>query len=236
MPAAVLASMNPSDILDDDGVRRMIIDAYIADMSKYATGSDSVKIRGAYESMPAQLSKDNKKFRYKLIKSGARSAVYGDSIDWLLESGLVLKCQKVEHGYMPPKAYEDLSSFKLYMGDVGLLCKLSGVNFGAMSREQDRMYLGGITENYVACALVVNGLSLMYWESKGRSEIDFVIVNKDGVIPVEVKTAINNKSKSLSTYREKYKPPYAIRISKRNFGFDNQIKSVPLYAVFCISP
>lgn len=135
---------------------------------------------------------------------------------------------------MPPVAYQDLSSFKLYMNDIGLLSARVGITLKSLSSPEINQFSGAFAENYVACALASNGYALMYWESKGVAEVDFLIVKEGHVIPVEVKAAHNTKSKSLTIYREKYSSQYAIRISSRNYGLENGIKSVPLYAIFVI--
>jgi uncharacterized protein len=234
MPAVVKAHTSKEAFMSEDEIKSLILNAYVSDMSKYATSAESVKIRAAYDSIPAQLAKDNKKFQYKLIKSGARASLFGESIDWLISSGIVLKCMKCEHGYMPPKAYQDLSSFKLYMSDIGLLSSKTGITMRALTSGEINQYSGSLTENYIACSLAANGYELMYWESKGTAEVDFLIIKDGRVIPVEVKANLSTKAKSLMIYNEKYKPEYLIRISAKNFGFENNIKAVPLYAAFVI--
>lgn len=234
MPAAVKASLEPQPLMTDLEVRRTILNAYTADMSKYASASESVKIRSAYESIPTQLAKENSKFQYKMIRSGGRASLFGDSIEWLVASGVVLKCVKCEQGFMPPVAYQDLSSFKLYMSDSGLLSAQAGITLKSLAGSEMNQFSGALTENYVAGALAAKGFDLYYWESKSTAEVDFLIVLNGSVIPVEVKAAENNRSRSLSVYMDRYKPEMAIRISSKNFGFENGIKSVPLYAVFAL--
>ncbi|HYE82839.1 MAG TPA: AAA family ATPase [Clostridia bacterium] len=234
MPAAVKTHISKETSFSTEEVKNLILNSYISDMAKYAGSSESVKIKGAFDSLPAQLAKDNRKFQYKLIKTGARASLYGESIDWLITSGIVLKCVKCEHGFMPPVAYQDLSGFKLYMNDVGLLSSRTGVSLKSFAADEMNQYTGALAENYVACALAANGKELMYWESKSIAEVDFLIIEDGGVIPVEVKSSNHNRSKSLASYNEKYKPKYMIRISSRNFGFENNIKAVPLYSVFAI--
>jgi uncharacterized protein len=234
MPAVIKAHLNRAADIHEDEIKALILNAYVADMSKYATSVESIRIRAAYDSIPTQLAKENHKFQYKLIKSGARASLFGESIDWLISSGVVLKCVKCEQGFMPPKAYQDLASFKLYMSDVGLLSSQTGMTIRTYDFESVNLYMGALTENYAACALAASGYELMYWESEGKAEVDFLIVKDGAVIPVEVKANLNNKAKSLMVFGSKYKPEYMIRISGRNFGFENSIKSVPLYAVFAI--
>lgn len=234
MPAVIMAEIADNVTLSPEEIRRMILDSYIADMAKYADEKETVKIFAAYDSLPAQLAKDNKKFQYKLIKSGARASQYGDSIDWLVRAGIVNKCSKCTQGLMPPAAYQDLTAFKLYYSDIGLLASRTGMSLKSFLQPENELFRGIYAENYVACALASNGYELFYWEADGNAEVDFMIIRDDHVIPIECKAGNHVKAKSLMIYREKYKPAYSIRISGRNFGMADGIKSVPLYAVFCI--
>ncbi len=234
MPAVVKTHISKDVILSENDIKSLIMNAYISDMTKYTTNTESVRIKETFDSIPTQLAKENKKFQYKLIKSGARASLFGDCIDWLVSSGIVLKCNKCEQGLMPPVAYHDLSSFKLYMNDLGLLSTRTGITMQTLISRDTTQFTGAFTENYMACALASNGYPLLYWESQGIAEVDFLIVKEGQVIPVEVKAADNVKSKSLAVFMQKYKPPYAIRISRKNFGFENSIKFVPLYAAYLI--
>lgn len=234
MPAAVLADITKEKVLQPAEINQMILNSYIADMAKYAQPSETVKIFAAYDSLPSQLAKESKKFQYKLIKAGARSSQYGQSIDWLIQSGIVNKCTKCTQGYMPPSAFLDLAAFKLYYSDLGILSARTNMTIKSLlSNESDR-FRGIYTENYVACQLRANGYVLYYWESEGTAEVDFLIIKDDCLIPVECKAGSHVKAKSLHNYMEKYHPAYAIRISTRNFGMTENIKAVPLYAAFCI--
>lgn len=234
MPAVIAAETAPAATLNQQEIRQMLLDSYIADMAKYALPSETVKIFAAYDSLPSQLAKDSKRFRYKLIKSGARASQYGDAIDWLIRAGIVNKCVKCTQGFMPPSAFLDLTAFKLYYSDTGIMSARTGMNLERLLGNEAERFRGIFAENYVACALRTNGYELLYWESDGTSEVDFLIIREDHVIPVECKSGNHVKSKSLAVYRERYQPAYSIRISTRNFGMADQIKSVPLYAAFCI--
>ena len=233
MPAVVKYSIdNHKTTLAASEMQSLIVHSYVNDMSKYASAGDSVKIRASYESIPAQLAKDNKKFQYKIVKKGGSASIFGDSLEWLISSGVVLKCSKTQ-GLTPPSIYVDPSSFKIYMSDVGLLSYRNNLTLDNLLSEE-RLFTGGLAENYVACQLKSNGYKLFYWESENRAEVDFLI-QKDGIIiPIEVKANLHSKSKSLEVYKAKYKPEYSIRISGRNFGFGNGIKAVPLYAAYLI--
>jgi predicted AAA+ superfamily ATPase len=131
-------------------------------------------------------------------------------------------------------AYKSNNHFKLYISDTGLLTSLSQIRFNDIMYAHDWIYRGFLTENFVAQTLNTHKYDLYFWTSANSAEIDFVLDTEDGIIPVEVKASDNVRAKSLSAYVEKYKPAYAIRISARNFGFANGIKSVPLYATHCI--
>ncbi len=234
MPAAVLTEITVGAPLGQEKIRQMLLDSYIADMSKYAIPGEAVKIFAAYDSLPVQLAKDNKKFQYKLIKNGARASQYGDSIDWLVRAGIVNKCMKCTQGFIPLIAFQDLTAFKLYYSDMGILSARTQMNLERLMSSEAERFRGIFTENYVSCALRDNGYELFYWESEGTAEVDFLITKDDHVIPVECKAGVHVKAKSLMVYQEKYQPVYSIRISARNFGMEKGIKSVPLYAVFCI--
>ncbi|HSW60325.1 MAG TPA: AAA family ATPase [bacterium] len=236
MPLAVksFSENNSTDTVYE--IQNNILNAYIADMAKYASNNESVKIRGAYESIPAQLAKNNKKFQYKLIRKGATANLFGTSIDWLEMAGIVLKCSKIDHGSLPLSIYKDVSSFKLYMSDTGLYCAKALITAGNLiAGSISDVLKGAVTENFIAQTLVSNGLDLYYWESDHQAEVDFVIQSKTGVIPLEVKYYDNTRSKSLSVFVQKYRPSFSIRVSSKNFGFESNIRSVPHYAAFCIN-
>lgn len=234
MPAAVLSDTTENPTIAQAEIRQMILDSYVADMAKYAQAGDTVKIYAAYDSLPVQLAKDSKKFQYKLIKQGARASQYGDSIDWMIKAGIVYKCTRCSQGYLPSAAYQDLTAFKLYYSDTGLLSARVGMTLQRLLGRESELFRGIFTENYVACALKSQGHTLFYWESDGISEVDFLVTFGEHVIPVECKAGEHVKAKSLMVYREKYHPEYMIRVSGKNFGKADGIKSVPLYAVFCM--
>jgi uncharacterized protein len=218
-------------------LQKNIMDAYIADMAKCAAPAETVRIMSVFNSLPAQLAKVNHKFQYKIIKTGAKAGAYEVPLDWLRASGIVVICNKVSEGRRPLTAYLESSSFKVYMIDTGLLCSRYGIALNAMLSEFSGFneIKGSLAENYVASALTSNGYTPYYWESNGKAEVDFVIQNSSGeVIPIEVKSSENVRSKSLQQFISKYNPTYSVRVSTKNFGFENNIKSVPLYAVFCL--
>lgn len=236
MPAAVREFINTNSFVAVADIQNRILNEYIADMAKYAEPATSIKIRACYESIPAQLAKENRKFQYSVVQKGGSATIFGESIEWLRYSGVVLKCQKITQGKMPVKVYADLSDFKVYMSDSGMLIMQSGIatQFILSPLETENTFMGAIAENYVAQALATNLIPLYYWKNENTAEVDFVIQKGVDVIPIEVKYGVRVRSKSLSIFMSQYKCPIGIRLSKKNFGFENNIKSVPLYAAFCI--
>lgn len=236
MPAVVKQFVETQQFTDVVDIQSRILNEYVSDMAKYASTATSVKIRACYNSIPVQLAKENKKFQYKIVQKGGSATLFGESINWLESAGIVLKCQKTEQGLMPLAAYADLSDFKLYMADVGLLTMKSGIAYQTILSTvvQDNAFLGALTENYVAQHLASNAVPLYYWKNDNTAEVDFVMQQGTGIIPIEVKKGTHNKAISMNIFAKKYKSPYSIRVSQKHFGYENNIKSVPLYAAFCI--
>ena len=238
MPEAVKNFIeNDLDILKfDSHIISDIKDMYIADMQKYVKGTlETVKIEKVYKNIPSQLAKENKNFQYSFIEETGRKRKYESAIDWLVSSKMVLINYNSKRMEIPLKVYIDEDKFKLYLSDVGILTNMSEIKFPDIMLDKVFIYKGAIAENYIAQELTSKGESLYYWTSNRNAEIDFVLYSEeDGIIPIEVKGGNNVKSRSLNMYVNEYKPKYAIRFSTRNFGFENNIKSIPLYAAFCI--
>ena len=190
-----------------------------------------------YGTVAVQLSKKNTRFQYKIIKKGARAAEYENAIEWLVFAGLISRIYRAEQIMKPLENYKDIDDFKIYLSDMGLLAAQKDI------RAEDIFYMdeeladfkGGMTENYVNTQLVSSGFKPHYWRNeKGTKEIDYIISINGKLIPVEVKSGEHVDSKSLNEYVRLFEPAYSVRISAKNFGFENGIKSVPLYAAFCI--
>lgn len=237
MPEAVKDIINKKmNILEfNKNIASDIIISYLNDMNKYVvSNAESIKIEAIYKSIPTQLSNPSNKFQYSKLNKNARSRDYIEPLNWLISSSMIYKSNLIKNIQIPLKGFIDENCFKLYLSDVGLLTSLLGVKYNDIILDNLEIYKGIITENYVATQFVSNKNDLYYWSSSNKAEIDFLLYNDDGIIPVEVKANKNIKSKSLNIYIEKFKPKYSIRISNKNFGFENGIKSVPLYATFCI--
>lgn len=237
MPQAVqnIVDVNQNIFDFDKDIIKNIIESYLNDMNQYIfNNTEKSKIEAIYKSIPSQLGNVSNKFQYSKINSNARSRDYESAMQWLISSTMIYKCNLLKSIQIPPKAYADEEYFKLYLSDVGLLTSLLEIQYNDILLDNSFLYKGNIAENYVATQLVRNGLSLYYWKSNSDAEIDFILYNEDGLIPIEVKASDNITSKSLNSYMKQYNPKYAIRISSKNFGFENNIKSVPLYAAFLI--
>lgn len=238
MPQVVKEYVETKDFNRVMACQYTLNDSYIADMAKYATPQDTAKTLAVWRCLPAQLAKENQKFQYKLIKSGARAHQYELSIDWLKSAGMIHKCYLAKEGLLPLCAYTDNSSFKIYMVDTGLLSSKFRIPANIIKNSPHGFdgFKGALVENYIMQALCANELEPCYWTSPGKAELDFLFQDTKGnIIPVEVKNADHVRAKSLHTFCKKSPVPYAYRISTRNFGFENNIKSYPLYAAFTIS-
>ncbi len=236
MPECVMQFANTRDYVLVRYIQDTILASYLNDMSKYNNLNEIKKTRLAYDNITVQLSKKNTRFQYKLVKKGGRASEFENAIEWLCLSGIVSRIYKVEQIKKPLENYRDIDSFKIYVSDLGLLCAkkdLTADDILYMTSEIND-FKGGMTENYVNVQLAINGYNTYYWMSERGAEIDFVIQRDGKLIPVEVKSADNTKAKSLKVYMETYKPAYAIKLSAKNFGFEDGKKTVPLYAAFCI--
>lgn len=218
----------------DFTIQEQIITSYLADMNKYTENSEGIKNSQIYHSIPKELARVNNNFKYSIVDKDARKIRYESSLDWLLASNMILKCDLTEKNESPLKAFVNSDKFKLYLSDVGLLRSLSNLDYNEILLDKNEMFKGVLTENYIACALYTKSKELYYYNFD-RYEIDFLIKIDGDIIPVEVKSGRRVNSKSLNEYIKKYNPKVSIRISSKNFGFENNIKSVPLYAVFCMN-
>ena len=218
----------------DFEIQDYIIATYLADMNKYTENTEGIKNSKIYNAIPKELARENNIFKYSIVSKDARKIRYESSLDWLLSSNMILKCSLTERNESPLKAFMSGDKFKIYLSDSGLLRALSNIDYQEILLEKTKMYKGVLTENYVACELYTKTRELYYY-TFDKYEIDFLLKIEGEIIPVEVKSSRRTNSKSLNAYIKKYHPKYAIRISEKNFGFENNVKSVPLYAVFCIT-
>ena len=236
MPECVSQFVQTKDYVLVRHTQDTILTSYLNDMSKYNNTNEIKKTRLAYDNITVQLSKKNTRFQYKLIKKGARASEFENAIEWLCLSGIVSQVYCLEQVKKPLENYKDIDTFKIFVSDLGLLCakkNLLANDIFYMVEELDD-FKGGMTENYVQVQLTINGYNTYYWESDRGAEIDFVIQREGQLIPIEVKSADNTRAKSLKIYMDTFHPAYAIKLSTKNFAFEDNKKIVPLYAAFCI--
>ena len=236
MPDCVSKFVETGDYTLIRHIQQTILQSYLNDMSKYNETNEIKKTRLVYDNITVQLSKKNTRFQYKLVKSGGRAAEFENAIEWLTLSGIVNRIYRVENPQKPLENYRDIDAFKTYVSDVGLLCAKKDIvaeDILYLSSELDD-FKGGMVENYIYNQLICNGYQAFYWLSERGAEVDFIIQRERSIIPIEVKSADNTKAKSLGIYMKAHSPAYAIKVAVRNFGFENGIKTIPLYAAFCI--
>lgn len=233
MPEAVAEFAETGDCMSVRKTQEEILVAYDADFVKHAPTELLSKIRLLWKNIPAQLAKENKKFIYTALKSGARAREYETALNWLDDAGMLRQVFRVSTPRMPLASYQDFSAFKLYMHDVGLLGAMSGT-IPSMILDGNALFTnfkGALTEQFALQELVANSLSPSYWTSdSGNAEVEFIVQGEKSIFPIEVKAGINTKAKSLKTYAGLFHPPYAIRTSLQPHHNGESVKDVPLYA------
>ncbi|EHQ36025.1 ATP-binding protein [Methanoplanus limicola] len=239
MPEVVKSWVNNHDIEIVEEIQSEILSNYEKDFVKYASVSEFPKLSLIWHAIPAQLAKDNQKFIFAHVKQGSRARDLEDSLQWLISAGLIHKIEKISRPYIPVTTYADVTYFKIYFSDVGLLRRMSkfpaDVVFDKSPLTADMR--GILTENFVLTELIANGSGTpFFWKSKGIAEVDYIIQNSVDVIPVEVKSAKMTRSRSLAEYRKKYTPRIAVRTSLNNITHHSdeygEILEIPLYLLW----
>lgn len=239
MPNAVATLLTHKGIQALDTVLQDILELYTLDFSKYVSSAMIPRINHVWQSLPSQLAKENRKFLYNVVKTGARAREYEEALLWLEEAGLVYRIFNVSKPGLPLSAYRELSNFKVYTCDCGLLRRLARLPAEAVfSQDQEPLsytrgfseFKGALTENAVLQSLIpqYNGL-LYYWSSQNRSEVDFLLQHNTNIIPVEVKAGTRISGKSLSVYNAKFSPAVRIRFSMKNLQEDEGLLSIPSF-------
>ena len=235
MPEAVQSFSEDKDFNEVRNIQKRILAAYEQDFSKHAPNEIVPKLRMVWNSIPSQLSKENKKFVYGLVREGGRAKEYETAIMWLCDCGLVHKVSRVNGAGIPLKAYEDLKAFKLFLVDVGLLSCMTGLRQRTLL-DGNALFVefkGALTEQYVCQQLkTISDIGIYYYTNdRGSCEVDFVIDSGEQVIPVEVKAEVNLRAKSLKTYRERFNPEISVRTSMADYKQEDWLVNLPLYAV-----
>ena len=232
MPEAVLVWTEDGDIKAADKVLSDIIQSYQSDFGKHADATDVPKIKLIWDSLPSQLARENKKFLYSAVKEGARAREYENALNWLYDADLIKKTFRISKPGLPISAYDDLSAFKIYMIDVGLLRKHSHLSTSTFA-EDNRLFTefkGALTENYVLQSLVRQFEVVPRYWSDSPYEVDFIIQRENDIFPIESKAGTNVKATSIKNYNKKYEDstPLMIRFSLKNLSLDGKILNVPL--------
>jgi len=235
MPEVVYNFSANKDFSEAREIQGRILDAYEQDFSKHAPHDVVPRIRMLWNSIPSQLTKENKKFIYGLIKEGARAKEYEMALLWLTDCGLVHMVNRVTAPSLPLKAYEDLKAFKLFLLDVGLLSCMVRLRQDVLldRNELFKEFKGALTEQYVLQQLKTHkNISTYYWTNdRNSAEVDFLIDNGEVVIPLEVKAEVNLQAKSLKTFREKFNPKISLRTSMADYKKEDWLINLPLYAI-----
>ncbi len=234
MPEAVLSYCNSKDIAQVRDIQSNILKAYRNDISKHATKSESIKIGQVLDSLPSQLSKENKKFIYGVIKSGARASEFELAIQWLIDAGIIHKVNRIKEARMPLKFYEDISAFKLFLLDLGLFACMCEVPASEILIGNNIFieYKGAFAEQYVLQQIISRKVKPYYWSSeKTPSEIDFVIQRDDKIVPIEVKAEVNVKARSLRQFITNNPDLKGVRYSMLGYIDQGWVENVPLYAI-----
>lgn len=235
MPEAVLKFSENENYDEVRDIQKQILNAYELDFSKHAPTAIVPRIRMVWNSIPAQLAKENRKFIYGLIKAGSRAKEYELAVSWLLDCGQVHKVIRISKPGIPLKAYEDINAFKLFIVDIGLLAAMGDMDVKTLldGNVVFSEFKGALTEQFVLQQLIcLNDLVIYYWSAeRSTAEVDFIVQCKGEAIPVEVKAEENLHAKSLKVYHEKFAPVHSVRTSMSDFRSQEWLINLPLYAI-----
>lgn len=220
MPEVVQSYVTNQSYKETYMIQKRLVNDYYNDMAKYAQGSERIKVRECYQSLPAQLAKDNKKFQYKLVKKGAGSRHYEASLQWLVDSHMIIKTFKLDNTQFPIEASVDQSSFKVYLSDTGMLVSLFGEEIIQSILMDNPTIKGVFYENSIIQLIKAYHKSAYYYEPNQYSEIDFIIKHEGQLCPIEVKSSHHTESRSFNHFVQKLKPKLSLRLSTKNIGYD----------------
>ncbi len=235
MPEAVKVWTEDGDIAAVDRVLSDILDSYERDFGKHSPTFEVPKIQLIWESLPSQLARENKKFLYSAVKPGARAREYENALNWLKNANLINKVHRITKPGLPLSAYDDLSAFKIYMVDVGLLRRHSHLAASAFA-ENNRLFTefkGALTENFVFQNLVRSyEVQPRYW-AEAPYEVDFIVQKENNIIPIEAKAGTNVKAASIKKYAKDYEEntPIIVRLSLKNLSLDGNVLNIPLFMI-----
>lgn len=232
MPEAVVRLLEEKEVESVQKILQNILNAYALDFSKHIGRPDILKVGYVWDSIPSQLARENKKFLYQAVKKGARAREYENAIEWLSRAGLVYKIHRATAPKLPLSAYQDLSAFKLFMIDVGLLRRFSLLSPSVIA-EGNRLFTefkGALSENFILQSLLSQFEGMpAYWTSGNSAEVDFLVQYENRIIPIEVKSGENVRGRSLTEYQKKYQAPLRIRFSLRNLEYRDGLLNIPMF-------
>jgi uncharacterized protein len=235
MPEAVASFAEQRDFVRAREIQKNLLNAYERDFSKYAPAATVPRIRAVWNSIPAQLGREHRKFVYGLVREGARAREYETAVDWLCDAGLLRRVRRVAKPGLPLKSYAEREAFKLYLLDVGFLACHAGVPVEALVHGDAAFeeFKGALTEQYVAQELaLMRELETFYWSAeRAEAEVDFVVQRGTEILPIEVKAAENLQAKSLKSYRDKYSPVRCYRFSLSPWREESWLSNIPLYSM-----
>lgn len=231
MPEAVSSWTQEKDIEKVNKIQKNILRAYESDFSKHTTDIEANRISIIWNSIPSQISKENKKFLYQVAKEGARAREYEGALNWLRDANIIYKVYNLTKPNMPLISYNDISAFKIYANDVGLLRRMTDLDSKVIveGNKLFEEFKGALTENFIIQTLTASGFNPYYFAFDNRYEIDFMIQHKNEIIPIEVKSSENINNTSLKIYNEKYNPEVRVRFSMKNLKKDDNLINIPLF-------
>ncbi len=238
MPEVLQEYKTNGDIAMAREIQNEILEAYSRDFSKYSDKILTIKITELWQSIPRQLAKENKKFKYSEARKNSRASTFEQAVTWLKKAGLINVAYNISIPKLPLAGYADFVKFKVYLLDCGLLGAMLNIPSDIIitGNKLFAEYNGAFIENFVASEFVTRGVKeLYYWTSKSDAEVDFILQNNNIIRPLEVKSGLNRNIKSLRSYADKYQPDKIYRTSPRNFTEDNDFINIPLYGAFLMA-
>jgi predicted AAA+ superfamily ATPase len=232
MPEAVAEYAESRDYDEVRKIQEQILFTYEQDFSKHAPHGIVPRIRNIWNSVPAQLARENKKFSPGIVQKGSRLGDYELALQWLLDCGLLYKVKQISKPSAPLVSYET-NAFKIFIHDVGLLSAKTGLDVKTLLQGSRifEEFKGALTEQYVQQEMVSNGITPFYWSSQGKAEVDFIFKYESDIYPLEVKAEENLQSKSLKVYSERFNPPISLRTTMRDYRKEKWLINIPLYAI-----
>lgn len=240
MPEVVDAWTKTHDYAKVAKIQETIIADYAADFSKHAPLADVPKLRWIWESVPKQLAKDNNKFVFSQVKAGKRAHELENALQWLVDAGLVYRTELVENPTSPLSFAANASVFKVYLADVGLLCRMAGLGTQMLFDEAQSFgaFRGALAENYVHNELLNENFQPYFWRSGNTAEVDFLVEREGRAVPIEVKSADNTRAKSYRLFCKRYEPKQGFKVSLKNIAANTEDEcetiSLPLYLLWRI--